>query len=490
MTTLAARKAWLLGRLREEHGFGMVLVVFATVILGVLSITLMDTMRNESTRSSDATVRQLSFQAAEAGIDDYLAKLVDDHLYYVHVVHDGESTRRWTDGTLVSGGSTWPYDLNWTYPNGKDNWKQLSNGYEYNLQVCAPAMVSPPSPCTASQYVQVIATGRRTGYTTGERTIQVMVRPSSVADFQMLADSTVSYGSAATTSGKIYSSVNICHQGIAQKDLYAEGSITCTPTLQNGAQTYDSSDIRTVIKNPVNFAALQVSLVDVKRAAQTGGLYLDNYDNVAYNAWRLIFNSGGTVTVQSCKQSGSNNTAFVQPTCGSGSPSYSNTFTVPSNGAIYATKTIIVSGQVKGRVTAASNDDVDIADNISYVTPGNDVLGLVALNSVYVADWAPDDLDWRAATIAELYQWRAWTCGSNVHGAGSTMTFTGSTVTNGSVSNPDRAGDGPTGGGCMSPAYSQRFYNYDPTLQTLPPPWFPTVEDPYSIMLFRELPGG
>jgi hypothetical protein len=118
------------------------------------------------------------------------------------------------------------------------------------------------------------------------------------------------------------------------------------------------------------------------------------------------------------------------------------------------------------------------------------VLGLVALNSVYVADWAPDDLDWRAATIAELYQWRAWTCGSNVHGAGSTMTFTGSTVTNGSVSNPDRAGDGPTGGGCMSPAYSQRFYNYDPTLQTLPPPWFPTVEDPYSIMLFRELPGG
>jgi hypothetical protein len=55
------------------------------------------------------------------------------------------------------------------------------------------------------------------------------------------------------------------------------------------------------------------------------------------------------------------------------------------------------------------------------------------------------------------------------------MTFTGSTVT--------------SDGGYMS-MFTTRYYNYDPTLQYLQPPWFPAVGDPYQILLFRELPGG
>ena len=44
----------------------------------------------------------------------------------------------------------------WTYPNGKDNWCKLTNGYYYNLQVYPPGTASNP---TTS--VRVVATGRR-----------------------------------------------------------------------------------------------------------------------------------------------------------------------------------------------------------------------------------------------------------------------------------------------------------------------------------------
>jgi hypothetical protein len=149
---------------------------------------------------------------------------------------------------------------------------------------------------------------------------------------------------------------------------------------------------------------------------------------------------------------------------------------------------------VNGRVTVASGDDIVIAGNINYVNAvacgcGDDVLGMVAQNSVYVANWAPNQLTWRGASLARQYQWRAWECGnlSGRTGAGSTMTYYGSTITNGTVANPDPNG-ADTGGGCMS-SYDTRFYNYDATLTYLPPPWFPTIDTPYRFLLFRELPG-
>ena len=50
-------------------------------------------------------------------------------------------------------------------------------------------------------------------------------------------------------------------------------------------------------------------------------------------------------------------------------------------------------------MTVASNNDIDIGGNISYVTPGQDVLGIVAENNVVVAQYAPShhDLDGRGA---------------------------------------------------------------------------------------------
>lgn len=447
-------------RLRREDGVALAMVVLMISFLTLISIGLIQVVSSESARSARAVTSSAAFQAAEAGVDDYLAKLVDDGAYYLHRVHVAESTRRPPAGADVPAGSVWTYSRTWTYPNGRDAWKQLPNGYEYNLQI------TPPSP--GSQEVQIVSTGRRIGSTTDMRTIEAGIRPSSIADFQMLANNDIVYGVSATTYGKIYAGIdssgtrhNVTHFGTAYANIYAEGSVLGPPTLRNGARTYDRSTIRTQIKNPINFQSFLASLVDIERAARLSGRA---FDNPAVSAWYATFRSGGTFDLQQCTRSGSSNVAAVRPVCGA-----ATSYTVPANGAVYFAQTVIVEGQVQGRVTVASNDNVVIARDIGPVTPGTDVLGLIASNDMIIAEYAPATMSWRAGTLAQNGLWRSWS-GSYSHVG--TMTFTGSTATN--------------QGGYMS-MFTNRVYNYDDTLLYLPPPWFPTVDDAYTVSLFREI---
>ena len=62
--------------------------------------------------------------------------------------------------------------------------------------------------------------GRRRGAS------EVQVRPSSVSDFQMIANADISYGAGATTYGKIYAGIDasgvkhsVTHNGTAYGDI-------------------------------------------------------------------------------------------------------------------------------------------------------------------------------------------------------------------------------------------------------------------------------
>ncbi len=167
---------------RSEEGFAMVMVLGMTVLLIVLAFGLIDVMQSEASRSRTAVKRDAAYQAAEAGVDDYIAKLIDDHLYYVHFVHPGEATRRATaSGRIVAATQTWQQSdgNSWTYPNGKDRWygsTKLGNGYEYSLEIVPP---------TASQpLIDILSTARPVNDTDTRdwRELEVQVRPSSVSD--------------------------------------------------------------------------------------------------------------------------------------------------------------------------------------------------------------------------------------------------------------------------------------------------------------------
>jgi Tfp pilus assembly protein PilX len=472
--------------MKDERGTAMVLVVFLTAAIALFSVSLIDLVRGDSSRAATATVSDAAFQAAEAGLDDYTSKLLDDNQYFFHDVAVGESTRRASDGTLVAPGASsptaWTFGTTWTYPNGKDKWRSLTNGYEYNLQVTGPT--------STAAYTDIIATGRKQGTTSPVRVIEKWLRPASIADFLMITNSDYTVGSGATTYGKIYAGIdssgtahNVTHNGTAYADIYAEGQVNGSVTMMNGAKQYDSNStpqIRTMLKQPISFTRFSTSLVDIQRAAQLSGIYLNN---AAVNAWRLSFLSNGTVDVYRC--SGTNETSSSAPTCSTHESGFPKA--VPANGAIYVEQSVVVSGGtstctdpdgtvltnancVNGRVTVASNGDVVVGDDIGWVQSGDDVLGLIGKNDVVVAQWAPDTLHWRAGVLAQTGARHS----ASSDGSHDTATFTGSQASNGSA---------------FMDMYQTRYYNYDPTLLYLSPPWFPTVDYAYTTLLFRELPG-
>ena len=472
--------------LKEESGNAMVLAVFMMAALVLLSVTLVDAVRGDSSRSAQGVTRDAAFQAAEAGIDDYTSKLVIDNQYFLHDVAAGESTRC-SGSQQVSSTATapvaWSLGTTWTYCSGKNNWRRLSNGYEYNLQVAGTTITQP--------WVNIVATGRKQGTTVPTRVLEERIKPSSVADFQMIANADITYGSDAVTRGKVYVGIDssgtkhsVTYQSgsRAYANVYAEGQVVGNPMV-SPAKAYDSDsnpNIRSVIKTPISFTSFASSLGTIQQAASTDSPSM-SFDDSSKDAWQLTFNSNGTFSIQSCvryKQWNGYSWTYYDvdkhaPTCGS-----ATTYSVPSKGAIYTAQSAIVSGTVNGRVTVASNGDVVIGGNIRYAATGDDILGLIAKNDMLVAQWAPCPLDWRAATIAQTGQWRSSSNSTTCYyGNGSStfaMTFTGSTAT--------------ALGGSMG-QFSSRQYNYDDSLAYLQPPWFPTIDYPYTVLLFRELPG-
>jgi hypothetical protein len=466
----------------QEQGIAMVLVVLIGAMVTLLSIFLIDQVRGESDRSVHQVYGGTSYQAAEAGLDDYVTKLVDDRLYYLHYVHPGESTRREPGGTDVPAGGAqtpWTYGQSWSYPNGKDTWRRVPAGcstgpscYEYNLRIYPPGV--------GSQYVRVVAAGRRTGATTEDvRVIETWVRPSSLADYYRVVNGNVAWGSGAITNGKIYANGAIDHDGIATGDIFSYNQITGSVVMQSpggGApvpKKYDidsNPNVQSKIPNPIDFTTFLASFTDIERASQLAGIYLND---ASKHAWRLSFKSNGTVDVETCMRVGVADVADVAPTC---TPAVPSNRPVPPNGAVYVVQDAIVrnaptSGGVKGRVTVASNDDIVVGGNISFVTSGQDVLGLVAKNNVYIAIYTPDPLTWSAGVIAQTGTWQARPWGGALK---SLMTFRGMAATD--------------DGGSFAGMFTNRDYGYDPSFQWLPPPWFPVVEDAYTVLFFRELP--
>ena len=445
-------------RATSESGFAMIVVVVLAALLFALATGLLELTRSETVRSYQYVKKSDAYQAAEAGIEDYTAKLMEDNTYYLHWVALGEATRQAASGAQVGPDTAWTGGTTWTYPLGRNNWRQLSNGYEYSLRITAPS--------ASVNGVTILSTGRPVNDTnTGDwRQIETVVRTSSASDFQMIADADISYGSTATTNGRVYAGVdsngvahNVTHAGTASANVYAEGRVLGPPTLTNGARTYDGTSIRSVIPTPINFNDFQISLVNLANVAQAQGIYLNDASNTA---WQLTFKSSGSVDVQPCTGS---NIDTSEPRCGA-----VTTYQVPASGAIYAGQSVIVSGQVRGRVTVASNNDVLVGNATTYVQPGTDVLGLIAANDVVIPQWAPSDLTWYAATIAENGQ---FVSASN-DGSHGTMTFNGSVATR--------------NGGSMS-MFRTRVYNYDPNLLYRQPPWWPNVGDAYTVVYEREV---
>ncbi|MCU1372952.1 MAG: hypothetical protein JWO68_238 [Actinomycetia bacterium] len=453
-------------RRHDERGSVLVIAMVASVVLAIIGASLMRGTFADLDQSARSQATNRSLQVAEAGINDYIAKLTEDHQYYAHRTHAGEATRRnSTTGTLVAKGQAWDGTLGWTYPNGSDGWYDLGDGVEYDLRVFPPVEGRPT--------VRIVATGRQVGDPGSAHTLEAFVRTASIVDYQMISDASIVYGATAITDGKIYSKFDVDHGGTVNADIYAEGRIygrdalgnrlpTTPPNYSQGAKGYDNRDVgalRDVVGPPIEFSNFTGSLIDLQRAAASGGIDLND---PTIGGWWLEFTSIGTVVISKCQTVSMTATA-TPTTCAVWA-----TRPMPVNGAIAVAQTAIVSGVVKGRVTVGGAGIVAVGANLSNDKAGTDVIGLMG-QAINIPAWVTGNFDWTAATLAMDGLWTSVGAG----GTGGHMNFTGSTATK--------------LGGAMS-QFATRHYAYDKTLQYLQPPYFPVLENGYTIQQIREIP--
>lgn len=327
--------------IRCQEGMAMATVVMMISVLTLLGVVLIDQVTAESNRSAKSANSDAAYQAAEAGLNDYIAKLTADTQYYDHCVAKGESTRRRndnnaivshstdTDSCGVGGTSTWTSGVGWTYPDNKDWWYQgtgsatLLRGYAYNLMIAPPVAASVSDPNSGRNYITIVSTGCKVVNPDAtplvcddrvpKRAIEVYSRYTTPADFQFMMtdmnDSSVCW--ASTVYGRMYSTGDIRTCGITTYgNMMAEGNVTTvggysTPHLMNGARIYDTThpQIRDVVKDPIPFDMLLPAISDIQRSAVLNTDIRPQgtaFDDATATAWRILFSANGTAQVWKC----------------------------------------------------------------------------------------------------------------------------------------------------------------------------------------------
>ena len=293
----------------------------------------------------------------------------------------------------------------------------------------------------------------------------------------------------------MYSNQNISHTGTARASLYArqwvcrdpDGNCNRSDATYFGALAYDRTTTPSFaqrIKSPIDFSQFAYDRSQFKQAAQTAGLGLYVNDPSA-RGWMLQFTGTNSVTIWKLTSRSYVNLEDALPTLecptsytlrGGSLENYlyfeqpvviGNGTSVPTNcDATPRTRSSVVDG----RVTIASSASIYIGGNITYQDPGSDVLGLMAANDVVMTRYAPNNLTWVGATLAETGQWR--TAAGAPNNSKGTLTFTGSTATK--------------GGGYAS-MFSTRNYQWDENLTiTGAPPMFPEIDGTWDVLDWRK----
>lgn len=444
-----------------QSGSTLITVMMMGVTLSLVSTVLLTNTVFNVERSTKSVEIGGALQAAEAGINDYLAKLTDDRTYWSHWVHEAETTR--TGGTM-GGDRSWTDDATpgWGYATTKDSWKTLGNDYEYNIQVTPPA--------GAVTTVAIVATGRRVDATTGLKAIEAVVSVATLGDFLMVVDDDLNLDySTLSTTGKVYltdapsGTYDLCHDGVANGNLYAEdrfvtgcGTHTGSGVAYDGDAATTYANLRTEVPTAITFASLLTPLDQITIAAGApGGIYRTNTSGSSSCArsWDVTFNSNGTVTI--VKKWG-NLFIFCY------TDSSTETIAMPTTGAMwFDRKVTVLASTVDGRVSLRSAEGITIDGNIAYEAPGDDVLGLVSETDFTLSG----DRTVRAGLISRTGSFNA--------GSSDNIIF------NGMMALKD-------GGGTIF--NQQGTFTWDANLATLPPPFFPSIgETEYKIKTIREV---
>lgn len=471
----------------RRRGSSLPAVLGITAVLGIVAATSLSMAQGGTTSAARVGRADVAIQAADAGVNKYISRLVEDPRYWDHFVDQAEDPRIDPSGVAHPPGSPWVPGTPWTYAGPPQTMVPLQDARfgsaTYSLRITPPPVGQ--DVVTVQSHARIDSNGPKPQ----SRTIQAQILPTSIADFQMISNKEIKYGASAVTTGKLYSAVSVNHLGVAKAPVYGQSKVckevapvACaghyygTDVFQAGA--YDSTSVPSFadkFKTPIDFSQFTRAIADIKDAAMSGGTY---FNDPLTNGWLLQFRSDGTARVHKIT-SVDLKTTIGSIGCGTSVP-------MPANGAMYFEQPVVVGtgstmadacgiagpreSVVDGRVTVATPGDLFLGGNISYESNGDDVLGLIATQSIVFPKYAPINTSVRAATLAQYGQWIT-AATTPVYGHNS-LVYTGSQTTN--------------QGGYAS-MYANRTYNYDPVLQFLRPPFYPIIEGSWTTRYWREV---
>lgn len=491
--------------LYKERGDILVSVMVFAAIATTVTIGLTNWGSSMVSGIRTATGREQAFQIAEAGIDYYrwhLAQFPTDY----------------KDGTTTPG----PYYHDFYDKNG--------------TRIGAYSLTITPPP-TGSTKVTILATATTTAYPTLQRSIQVSLAQPSLAQYAVIADDFLRFGSGTTVYGPISSNKGIHFDGVAYNIISSALATTtdpdnnCTPQPSCaavwGVFTQSGTDDpapptalptradvfvagRKVAQPAFPFAGLAVNLSSLLTLASTGGACTAPSCWVAStkSGYYMHMNTNNTfdmykVNSLTSAPNGCNDPGQSQwGTWSVGTLSSKiGTYTVPSNGIIFIKDNLWIDGTVNGtRVTIAAADigqsdptkyfNITVNNDLLYTNfDGTDVIGLISQNNINVGLVSDNDLTIHAALIAEngrvgRYSYNGCTVSGTNYSNRSTLTL------NGMIATAVRYGFAYTGSSAscanVSNGYCTRNLNYDGNLLYSPPPSFPLASTQYQTVSWKQ----
>ena len=372
----------------------------------------------------------------------------------------------------------------WYYSDKPDTWEILVTAYNLSNQDVKRTLrveanredINPNTTSTANGNWYVASTSTTTYF----------------SDYAGLYHSKVNFGQFEVVTGYVRSDSDLWMGGWAKDIASAHGSVNDL--------AIDDTDRWGNYKHDGRFGSDAVSL----STAKSQGLAVDHVASASWpngtGALSALSSSAGSAY----KISGSATITFsvvggvgkVTIKIGNGP---SNTYNMPTNGAIYVSGDATVSGTLRGQVTIGAGDDVFIGGNITYVNPPRtdknappvdaslqDKLGLIAHSDIIIPPStynANRTLRIDAAMLAVDGYFGIDTNGSyNQHPVDSSPHWVG--IWNGSQSIYGSGSAPAVGDSNYVRGYEEQHTNYDYNLfNGARPPFFPMADDVHTPVI-------
>ncbi len=508
----------------DEAGIAMIVVITVVMLMTIIPLAIVQGAIAQLPLSRHDQDHEAALAAAEAGVDDYLNRLAQNSNYWTYSATNPPTPANaaFTAWVQVSGPST----NGECYRYRADSTQTAATGIVY-LTSSGKRLTNPTLGCSSAGVVRTVDLGlRRQGFldylwlTDYEITDPVLSGANATGctfhawEWNSAASK---YGPNSTTNCSIvyWSTLAVLNGPVHSNDgLYVCGA----PTFNGNTDTYYNSATSNNVFHSKQFGGPGSVLNPLgcsnspnyaRSNDPAGGPILPfppantsirSQADGAQGGTGCLYTGPTTITLLASGKMNvtSTKTLSTNPGCGPG-----NGLSLPGNGVIYVQNVpsgadpnhsscsgsscigdVKVSGTLKGQLTIASQDDIDITGDIVYsqYPGGNDVLGLVADNDVAVvhANGAnvTDDLEIDAAIMSLNHSFyvQNWASGGNTSCTGAhpcAIPGAHSLNVNGVITQKFR---GPVGTfnsstGNLASGYNKN-YAYDSRLKYLSPPYF------------------